>query len=62
MESQRRDITVKLTRRRFDYVVSRRDFGIPTLGQPQPHYGQKLDPDGNPETDPDGNYIYVPIV
>ena len=43
------------------YSIPRRDFGIPTFGQPPPHYGQKLDPDGNPETDPDGNYIYVPI-
>ena len=61
MIGERRDITVKVGRRKFDYQVGRRDFGIPTLGQPPPHYGQKLDPDGNPETDPDGNYIYVPI-
>jgi hypothetical protein len=62
MESERRNSAVKLARRKFEYSVGRRDFGIPAIGQPPPHYGQKLDPDGNPETDPDGNYIYVPIV
>jgi hypothetical protein len=57
-----RELEIKLSRRKFSYIIPKRDFGIPTLGQPPPHYGQKLDPDGNPEKDPDGNYIYVPIV